>query len=135
MGAFAVRRGGMKRLALTLSLAFMVGCGGAPARPDPGDEAAARARYDTVALAWLDGDALRWRQGLVELVRDYPETRYGRHADRVLRQGSAVAPWLMVPILMWQQGVETVPLGGALTEAPPLKAQTAGQEGEAAETH
>lgn len=60
-----------------------IGCGGAP--PPPASGAAppamsAREAYDEAVIAALDGDAILWRERLVRVATDHPDSPYARAA-------------------------------------------------------
>lgn len=75
---------------IAAALCLLTACGGAapakapeppaPARPDAGDDAAARAAWDAAMKLRFGGDELGAQRGLVRLAADYPDTRYGRAA-------------------------------------------------------
>lgn len=64
-------------LPLTLLTLTLAGCGADPPRADA---TAARATYDEAIIAALDGDAIVWREKLVQLAAAHPDSPHGRAA-------------------------------------------------------
>ncbi len=71
-----------------------IGCGGAPPPPPttpPPPATSARDAYDEAVIAALDGDALLWRERLVRVAADHPESPYARAAVAQLGSPGGVA--------------------------------------------
>lgn len=64
-------------LTLALLALTLTGCGADRPRADA---TAARATYDEAIIAALDGDAITWREKLVQLAAAHPDSPHGRAA-------------------------------------------------------
>lgn len=87
-----------------------IGCGGTPPPPTtPAPPAtSAREAYDEAVMAALDGDALLWRERLIRVAADHPESPYARAAVAQLGSPGGVALMALFGAapFFWLSGVD-----------------------------
>lgn len=93
---------------------LVAGCGA----DRPRETRSAQAMYDDAVVAALDGDALAWREALVQLAAAWPDTPHGRAAVSQLNQSTAYT--LMGMVSAFYNAFQSLLSDEPAEESPPM---------------